>query len=742
MLRILHLTDLHLSSVNNDQVFDDYKSDLVPPAERNTRTSLLRNTLKELGQKLRRDKKTLDALVVTGDITVANADDGFEQLERLLSQLGTSRPPPERIVVIPGNHDVTWYTPPSTEKRYEKFLRYVRAKGYVTPLLDGIDIDQEGQPLVADLSASTHHLADLAQGWLLLPINSSNYCGSLDSAGLEEEDWNKIPDLLHRGDGDSVRRSLRRARLHDVARISPGQFSALRDLLQDIEQSLDSTCDGPLRIALIHHQLLPVSAREEFKSYESITNLGLLRHFLHSNGIHVVLHGHKHVSHSYWDQLYQGPQLAASPHRVLVISGSTIGGLDYSMDEVCRLLEFRTHKEAPSVSIFQIPAVQPGIRLGNLHSSVVRLWADDHLQPPGHAEVTLVNGRTASEVYSRLLELFETFRPGTLAFNVVCQITDPTGATQLPGDYPSDLFGKQEQGQGAFKEVVEWWQKKDLEARPNLVFTHGSRLASHKQLDRVVRVLRDTKESGHAVVTLLQPEVDIVNQKLKKFPAFCLAQFLITGGNDGQPLQLSCVGYFRKQEVQYWWPVNIAELAHLQREIFAQIKEGQPGLEIGPITTIAAVALCSKTPPQVAIPLIDLLLDMKKDELWEKIYSLVRTPLGDEGSRSDLLAYWNRVLDDLVPAEEPASDGSPVAIDGLDYVATHLQQFSRFHGGVLEDLARVFRDLEQFNERYAGEMMQGQPTRPKHQRWRKDVQQAIAKIRTLLAKILTLPSEA
>ena len=80
---ILHLSDIHLGHAREDSVFDDYKSGIVPLIEKTTRHKLLSNTLRELGQSLQRDGKTLDAIVVTGDLTVANDEAGFESFYRV-----------------------------------------------------------------------------------------------------------------------------------------------------------------------------------------------------------------------------------------------------------------------------------------------------------------------------------------------------------------------------------------------------------------------------------------------------------------------------------------------------------------------------------------------------------------------------------------------------------------------------------------------------------------------------------
>src|SRR5690348_16655510 len=128
---ILHLSDIHLGAKSPDDVADEYKAEFVPVEERTHRHQLLKWTMEALPEALALSGP-LDAIVVSGDITVGYDEAGFEQFEGLLAQLGDLRPTNNRVVVVPGNHDVAWRTPSSSEERYELFLKYVRAAGYAT----------------------------------------------------------------------------------------------------------------------------------------------------------------------------------------------------------------------------------------------------------------------------------------------------------------------------------------------------------------------------------------------------------------------------------------------------------------------------------------------------------------------------------------------------------------------------------------------------------------------------------
>src|SRR5437870_1617847 len=109
---ILHLTDLHLGKAADAQDYGDYKSKIVMPGQRTQRRTLLENTLQEIAVRFGGEGE-LDAVVVSGDITVRNSEDGLKLFEGVLGKLGSMLPPPERIIIVPGNHDVAWGSPAS-----------------------------------------------------------------------------------------------------------------------------------------------------------------------------------------------------------------------------------------------------------------------------------------------------------------------------------------------------------------------------------------------------------------------------------------------------------------------------------------------------------------------------------------------------------------------------------------------------------------------------------------------------
>jgi 3',5'-cyclic AMP phosphodiesterase CpdA len=726
---ILHLSDLHLG----DQAFDDYKSECVPLEERNNKIHLLQNTLEEVGNQLREDNSRLDAVVVSGDITVANNEAGFEQLSSLLSKLGSSLPEPDRVLVTPGNHDVTWRTKPSTSERYENFSRYIRAKGYVTPLLDGLDIDSNGELI----NAANPVLLSPDLDWMIVAINSSNYSGSLEPlTDIPDNIWNQIPDLLaSRGlDRAVVGRVLDRLRLRDVARVSPQQLAALRRILRQVDSEIEAAGKDPtqtLKMAVLHHHLLPVSSAEEFKAFESITNLGQVHQFLRGNEFDIVLHGHKHIGSIYRNHIYDdNSQRANCAQTLLVISGSTIGGQDYREAEVARLIDVQARPYSPRLRIRQLPALRAGSHFPPSDWESHRLWPRQ-ISCRFSASNEVIEGKACSEVYACVLALFEDLPVNQELHNIVCVVHEPSTAFSLPDSYPTVSGVAADQRERWFNELVEWWQREQSSLTKPVFFTHGSRIYKFggdcNQFGRAVELLRRKPDTSRSIIILVDPRSDNLDDK-RKFPSFSLIQMVIRRGGP-ERFELDCIGYFRKQEMRYWWPVNIAELATIQRRAYGQLAGDVRGLTLGTLTTIAAISYAGTTPPKVAIPALDREFDDHPERLWSMAYALFWPEMP---GRSDIGKAWKHFLEDLIPPEAPDPDGVPMSVDGLRFLADQVTRFAVHHAeSPASALTRHLNELHRLNERQSDE---SDPT-ISHARWRASVKADVETIKKIVDEL-------
>ena len=411
MSNILHLSDLHLGEPEQSQLLDDHKS-LIAGGERRAQKDVLRETLVALGDE--GVFNDLDAVVVSGDLTNRAGQAGFAEFREIMAPL-VDAVGARNIVVVPGNHDVPWEHGPSDPDRYKSFLAVTRKLGMSTPLLDGIDISERDKDVP--------HLVD-GEDFVIVPLNSSHFCW-----GMEPLDPKVFEGLLTDSDVAAAVDALRR---HDVARISNDQIDALLELLREEDPKIAQDSPDPrVRIATLHHQLLPVSAREELKTFESLSNLGAVRELLSQLGIGVVLHGHKHTSALFWDYVaYQG-ELNRAPRRILTCAAPArfLPG-----EPTMRLLRIGPSAAARDLEIEDVIAPIRGATKTGRRSQYARLWRSTAVDEVGDAMV--VRGENVSDVYARIRSLFAGRAPNRPIHDLVCEVADPGDASKVPTDFP------------------------------------------------------------------------------------------------------------------------------------------------------------------------------------------------------------------------------------------------------------------------------------------------------------------
>lgn len=714
MSYLLHLSDLHLSAGYGQDVMGDYKRDVIPPADRQLRRHVLESTLRGLARWLAARDATLDALVVTGDVTYQYEETGFGLFDHVLGSLGDRLPRPDRIMVVPGNHDVAWGTEPGSVERYDRFLRYVRDRGYVTPLLEGIDLAEDGVRLTRTIPM----LIGSHQSYLVVALNSTNYCGVTE--GLQVMQQEDLEALQRLGEQHPAARraceELRRLRVADVARLSPMQLRAVGSLLGGVRPWSEG---GPVRLVALHHQLLPVTGTEEIKPYESIINLGEVRDFLRTNQIDLVLHGHKHVNRLYWDHHEAddsegfAPLLPGTGRAILVCSCGTIGSR--VGDEIAKLIEFpQRQAEQPSPRTIRVTRV-PSLGVGSSAPDTlptVRVHlprsSSQHTSPP----VTLVEGQTAADLYAELMDRFGDLTESQRLHNLICHVANGPSGSRMPPGYPQ-VPGHTDRARW-FAETVSWWQK-DASRLRNLGFTHGERLHRYNhlidQVNACIASIRSNPTTGRAVATLLDPQVDHVANRAIKFPSFINLQFVVA-----EPSALNCIAYFRLHELRFWWPINIAEIAHLQGVVVERLRAERLRLQAGAILTVSAIAHVSETPPMVLVPLIDRMAESDRNRMRSMASALFWAGVPD---RERKLADWDRILDDWLPSGQLDPSGVPVPIDGLRELADTVRWLAQEHGSrpghaVADALERIVEG----NEHYLDSERRGQDRSESHSRWR------------------------
>ena len=362
----LHITDAHIAAAGTELPRDDLKV-AVPGIAQASRENALDLLFARLAQRLAAEGLRLDGVLFSGDAQDRGRPGGHKLLlDMILRHFGPLGITPEKIVAVPGNHDVPRGSPPGSAERYKAFTDTWRTAGCVTPWLDGID----GKPLATGAGAA-HRLVSPDHRWAVFSINSSNW--SHVSAVLPEplrDVWADIPKMAAGGDGAkeaALRSQLDALAMYDMARVSPDQLEVLRAIIDDTPRPADG---NQLRLAVIHHHLRAPSLREELKPFADISNLEQLRAFLRDHGVQVVIHGHKHEHAAQFEHIYD--HLGERHHKALVISGATFGAAAES--DAVRLISVEGLPATPTIRIEPIGLPRGGVDAPRAEAVVRRLW--------------------------------------------------------------------------------------------------------------------------------------------------------------------------------------------------------------------------------------------------------------------------------------------------------------------------------------------------------------------------------
>jgi hypothetical protein len=678
--------------------------------------------MSRLGEELTKSRRILDAIIVTGDIADKNNEGGYRAFLALLDALGAAKPAPERTVVLAGNHDVTRGLPPGDPSRYSMFVKFIRNSGFVTPCFDGLDT---ASTCSANVMKHLYDFNDLQ----IIPLDSSAYSQVRLDLGLTDAFWARLEaDFAGTPDLDN----LKRLQIADAARVSDTQLETLRGLLSGVS-------DGrrPLRIAAIHHHLLPVTLKEEIKPFESLTDLALVREFLRDQEVSIVLHGHKHTEFTYIDHI-PGHGIDAGPASLVrVISGAAAGGADLSRTDVFRLLDIDA--VAGVVNVERVPIAIPG--------GTFSIGRPEPLPftRPGGPTVTetvgslVISGATVELVYNQVVAKLAN-RSGE-ADHVVCRIEHSPELGDIAKLYPGFSKATDEKESAIdenqleqFRDLVNWWQFPNAPLSPweQPGFTHGNRIQRFNghlnQLEEAIKALAQDHGTTRGIVVLLSPEADKIAQQKVPFPSFCLLQFKISAatGAEGSPT-LACTAYFRKQEMRFWWLVNLAELAQLQRHVCDTLRGGKDQNELrtiqpGSITTIAARAKADRTPPKVQVPRIDRYYSLSRERLFGMVNALLWKHMP---GREQYAHDWMQLFGELTPPETSDPDGQAVAHEGIKYIREEIDKhltLKRFQGDQqLIDLRNVLNELLARNSEFALLQQEEKANPGKHNSWRASI---------------------
>ena len=666
-LTFLHVTDCHLSASETVQTIDQKVK--VRGVKQPLRSKVLQDALRELADSYSQRKKTIDGVLFSGDGTFKGDPNGQLELRKmLLAELSCIGITSANIIATPGNHDIVAGSEPGTQPRYKLFQEaWLQSEPVVVPFIDGLHF-------IEDFKVSSHVLKDPGGNWAVFPINTSNW----SQLRISDEDDPEIARLRAFIQSDAkLISTLDKLSTYDIARVSDDQLKALKRMVKEVG-------DVRLRIAVLHHHLLPVDGREEFKAFADITNLGQLRQVLRERGFHVIVHGHKHTTAAYYDHIYPDGTAGQSAHRVLTVSGGTYGPSGQHPDTPFQLITIDGVPNAPRCTINSLSSASAGRGQRTTTSPTYRLWEDD----PTACGPASIYGTSIDDVYVRAIQMVEDTpnRP------IICTIdfSPDDELLPFPKDYPRD--GTEEERREWFGETVQWWQLHASRIEARIPYLHGSRLkrfgGSFDQIKRVVDLIKKEKTTSKAIALVVDPGRDFGGDN--PFASFCFVQFCLRPDKT-----LDCIGYYRAQEFQSWWPVNVAELRYLQLEVSKEAT-----VTPGKITTISPYPRLSKDqdnirqPTKVAVPLIDQWVDNHPVRIAKIALTLANhaTTRDREG-----IVFWNRCLDDL---EQTANtrfhqDGVQVSIDGIELLLHWLEATTG-----PEEIVVTIRELLAINKQY------------------------------------------
>jgi 3',5'-cyclic AMP phosphodiesterase CpdA len=225
------------------------------------------------------------AIVVTGDLVEKGGVDltsggtgEFAQAVDFLEALaGRFEIPPERVLVVPGNHDVDWTPGRSGVDRFSNYLKAVR--GFSSPFERGDRLTPRTVSLQAGPDGPWAELTLLASplfSGVADPVAKtvSDQISSL-VAELPDEPRRAIQEALRSGES-----------VLDIAALGAHQLGY-------IEREKPSHAEGGIRIAVLHHHLLP-NPQIEVTPFESMVDAGRALEALITARYDLVLSGHKH----------------------------------------------------------------------------------------------------------------------------------------------------------------------------------------------------------------------------------------------------------------------------------------------------------------------------------------------------------------------------------------------------------------------------------------------------------------
>lgn len=260
---ILHISDIHFGYKTGKDgqrsSMHRFKADLYnkPLAEH------IINEIKRLH--LTENAKQRLVLVISGDIAYEATSEEYKQAGDFIKEVcAKTELPPERVVMVPGNHDVSWtLSKHRPEQRFDEYLQllyqvYDKTLFYQLYPYIKWDFSIHGErPHPSDI-LSIHSIPEL--NLIITGFNSCMFENEEKHYGL----------------------------------IGNKQLNRVSEHLNELDSRI-------IRIAVLHHHVIPVENRLQMQEGDVtmdisiVRDFGIVEEYFHRMGFDVVLHGHKHT---------------------------------------------------------------------------------------------------------------------------------------------------------------------------------------------------------------------------------------------------------------------------------------------------------------------------------------------------------------------------------------------------------------------------------------------------------------
>jgi 3',5'-cyclic AMP phosphodiesterase CpdA len=343
--------------------------------------------------------------------------------------------------------------------------------------------------------------------------------------------------------------------------------------------------DDVLRIFVMHHHLFPFaepawspvvdqSIPTDKPDSTLVANSAKLQAWLAERSFHVVLHGHKHLSHGRADRLWRRDDPAEG--RSLLVLGAGSAGveqhhrsheepLSYNILSINRLsdrrwsVRVRTQRVAEnSIVPYAAPLYEYTSEVGPAPSAQPTSFFAERMD---HCHGAIFNATARRGLIRGFVSVVETpkyFHPDTANIN---------GRTATQDEVTKSFLALHPE-----YEVSEKWSQLDKIGRgmhstnPHFRFRHGPRLFGIPSRPHAWewKVPEDSMPIVHALETLsaknisrgyvgmFNAEADVLSES-EPLPGLVSLQFIPEGG------YLDLVATFRKIELSFWWVVNMYE---------------------------------------------------------------------------------------------------------------------------------------------------------------------------------------